>query len=40
MHTMKNVHVNEYCLGWPVYTHTGQVSAKSRGKESFTDIRQ
>ena len=44
MHTMKTVHVHEYCLGWHVYTHyictthTGQVSAKMRGKESFTDI--
>ena len=37
---MKNVHVNEYCLGWHVYTHTGQVSAKRRGKESVTDISQ
>ena len=42
VHTMKNVHVHEYCLGWHVYAHypywTGQCNKEE--KESFTDISQ
>ena len=42
VHTMKNVHVCEYCLGWHVYTHypywAGQCNKEE--KESFTDISQ
>ena len=35
MHTMKNVHVHEYCLGWHVYTYypyrAGQCKKEGKG---------